>query len=200
MKPYQCLSLCSYTVNGETYSQSNAIVRHLARKHGLYGASEHEALRADAILDGIDDIRRKYFMVVYMGLMQPGGLDTYWERQCDPSTIAGFNGGAHFEFLNRIFKKSRGSKGFAVGNQLSIAGTALDAHNHPTWLKADFHGPYAAACDHSACSNQLDSSSSCFVVLGDKERPVNLCCWRKSTRIGNVSVHDWMIGIPLPWS
>ncbi len=119
-----CLSLCSWTVDGETYSQSNAIVRHLARKHDLYGASEHEALRADAILDGIDDIRRKYFMVVYVGVTQPGGLDTYWERQCDPSTISGFNGGAHFEFLNRIFKKSKGSDGFAVGNQLSIAGDA----------------------------------------------------------------------------
>ena len=113
---------CSYTVDGETYSQSNAIVRHLARKHGLYGASEHEALRIDAFLDGIDDIRRKYFMVVYVGMMQPSGLETYWDKLCDPKSIAGFNGGAHFEFINRLFKKASGSQGFAVGNQLTIAG------------------------------------------------------------------------------
>ena len=117
---------CSYTVDGETYSQSNAIVRHLGRKHSLYGASEHDSLRVDAILDGIDDIRRKYFMVVYSGMMQPGGLDAYWQKTCDPATIGGFNGGAHFEFLNRIFKKSQGnSSGFAVGEQLTIAGEPL---------------------------------------------------------------------------
>ena len=113
---------CSYTVDGETYSQSNAIVRHLARKHGLYGASEHEALRIDAFLDGIDDIRPKYFMVAYVGMMQPSGLETYWDKLCDPKSIAGFNGGAHFEFINRLFKKASGSQGFAVGNQLTIAG------------------------------------------------------------------------------
>ena len=113
---YGVMMTCSYTVDGETYSQSNAIVRHLGRKHSLYGASEHDSLRVDAILDGIDDIRRKYFMVVYSGMMQPGGLDAYWQKTCDPATIGGFNGGAHFEFLNRIFKKSQGnSSGFAVG-------------------------------------------------------------------------------------
>lgn len=116
---------CSYTVDGETYSQSNAIVRHLGRKHSLYGASEHDSLRVDALLDGIDDIRRKYFMVVYSGMMQPGGLDAYWQKTCDPATIGGFNGGAHFEFLNRIFKKSQGSSGFAIGEQLTIAGEPL---------------------------------------------------------------------------
>lgn len=128
---------CSYTVNGETYSQSNAIVRHLGRKHSLYGASEHDSLRVDAILDGIDDIRRKYFMVVYSGMMQPGGLDSYWQKTCDPATIGGFNGGAHFEFLNRIFKKSTGSSGFAVGEQLTIAGETL--------LRAWSDGPFCKA-------------------------------------------------------
>ena len=87
-------------------------------------------------------------MVVYSGMMQPGGLDSYWQKTCDPATVGGFNGGAHFEFLNRIVKKSRGSTGFAVGEQLTIAGEHFPAatfHNACQTCLLDLADPTTTA-------------------------------------------------------
>lgn len=39
--------------------QSNTIVRHLGRRHGLYGGSRAEAAAIDQLLDGVEDLRRK---------------------------------------------------------------------------------------------------------------------------------------------
>jgi len=37
--------------------QSNAICRHLGRKHAMYGASLADAAKIDQILDGVEDQR-----------------------------------------------------------------------------------------------------------------------------------------------
>ncbi|GFS13769.1 glutathione S-transferase [Elysia marginata] len=45
--------------------QSNAILRYLARKHGLYGSSDVEATMIDILSDGVEDLRKQYTMMIY---------------------------------------------------------------------------------------------------------------------------------------
>ena len=47
-------------VDGEVaVLQSLAILRHVGRKHGLYGKSDADAARIDSLLDGLEDMRNK---------------------------------------------------------------------------------------------------------------------------------------------
>src|SRR3954470_7538814 len=43
--------------DGFRLAQSDAIVRHLAREHGLYGRSAREAARCDMIFSSVDETR-----------------------------------------------------------------------------------------------------------------------------------------------
>ncbi|XP_072524102.1 glutathione S-transferase P-like [Salminus brasiliensis] len=45
--------------------QSNAILRHLGRKHGAYGKNDKEAAQIDMFADGVEDLRLKYMKLIY---------------------------------------------------------------------------------------------------------------------------------------
>ncbi|XP_030621349.1 glutathione S-transferase P 1-like [Chanos chanos] len=45
--------------------QSNAMLRHLGRKHGLYGKNDSEAALIDMMNDAAEDIRGRYVTLVY---------------------------------------------------------------------------------------------------------------------------------------
>ena len=45
--------------------QSSTIMRHLARKHNLYGDNDVERARIDMIHDGGEDLRTKYVIMIY---------------------------------------------------------------------------------------------------------------------------------------
>ncbi|XP_066525569.1 glutathione S-transferase P-like isoform X2 [Hoplias malabaricus] len=45
--------------------QSNAILRHLGRKHGAYGKCDKEASLIDMMADGVEDLRLKYIKLIY---------------------------------------------------------------------------------------------------------------------------------------
>ena len=47
-------------------SQSNAILRHIARKFNMYGSTEADHCRVDEVLDGIQALRGKYAELVYI--------------------------------------------------------------------------------------------------------------------------------------
>lgn len=49
----------------QKYVQSKAILRHLARLHNLYGATEQDHYRADMVAEACADWRRKYTTLVY---------------------------------------------------------------------------------------------------------------------------------------
>eukprot|EP00296_Roombia_truncata_P008471 JP446956.1.p1 GENE.JP446956.1~~JP446956.1.p1 ORF type:complete len:236 (-),score=46.32 JP446956.1:36-743(-) len=51
--------------DGLSIVQSKAIMRHLGRTLGLYGASEEEHVLADEITDHADDIRKSYYNTLY---------------------------------------------------------------------------------------------------------------------------------------
>nr|ACM16805.2 pi-class glutathione S-transferase [Ruditapes philippinarum] len=46
-------------------AQSNTIMRHLGRKHGLYPSDLQEAAKADMITDHVEDIRGPYVRMIY---------------------------------------------------------------------------------------------------------------------------------------
>jgi glutathione S-transferase len=50
-------------------AQSNAILRHLARKFNLYGLSEAEKVQVDMMLDGVAALRTPYLKLVYQDSM-----------------------------------------------------------------------------------------------------------------------------------
>ncbi|KAI8471030.1 MAG: hypothetical protein J3K34DRAFT_418797 [Monoraphidium minutum] len=56
--------------------QSMAILRHVARKHGLYGGDEEDAARVDMVVDGVQDLRAK-LKAYWFQRDAPGAADDY---------------------------------------------------------------------------------------------------------------------------
>ncbi|XP_069835704.1 glutathione S-transferase P 1-like isoform X2 [Dendropsophus ebraccatus] len=90
-----------------TLYQSNAILRHLARNHGLYGKKPHEAALIDMVNDGVDDLRVKYLRMIYQNY--ENGKADYIKAL--PTELA------HFE---RLLASNNEGKGFIVGDQISF--------------------------------------------------------------------------------
>eukprot|EP00927_Polykrikos_kofoidii_P052920 TRINITY_DN46974_c0_g1_i1.p1 TRINITY_DN46974_c0_g1~~TRINITY_DN46974_c0_g1_i1.p1 ORF type:complete len:233 (+),score=35.24 TRINITY_DN46974_c0_g1_i1:81-779(+) len=57
--------------------QSNAILRHLGRKHGLYGVSLMEAAAIDSLADGLEDMRAKTKALVYQDKFSDDAMSAY---------------------------------------------------------------------------------------------------------------------------
>jgi glutathione S-transferase len=49
----------TFEANGHVLSQTNAIMRLIGRKHGLYPADAFEAARVDALMDAAEDVRHR---------------------------------------------------------------------------------------------------------------------------------------------
>ncbi|CAJ0965434.1 unnamed protein product [Ranitomeya imitator] len=87
-----------------TLYQSNAILRHLARNHGLYGKNHREATLIDMVNDGVEDLRLKYLRLIYQNY--DNGKDDYIKAL---ATEVG-----HFE---RLLASNDGGKSFIVGGE-----------------------------------------------------------------------------------
>lgn len=134
-------------------SQMDAVVRHIARKHNLYGKNLAEQAMIDMILHGVEDSRTKYAELIYKHQLDEEKQKIYIETHCTNSTesIHGRNGGAHFHYFEEIVKRN-GSSDFAVGNSVTIADIGLfdliDLHCRPCWegklcMKTNFPSLYA---------------------------------------------------------
>lgn len=91
-----------------TLYQSNAILRHLARNHGLYGKNPVEASFIDMVNDGVEDVRIKYARLIYLNY--ENGKDDYIKTL--PTELG------HFE---RLLASNNEGLGFIVGDELSFA-------------------------------------------------------------------------------
>uniref|UniRef100_A0A4X2MCJ7 glutathione transferase n=1 Tax=Vombatus ursinus TaxID=29139 RepID=A0A4X2MCJ7_VOMUR len=86
--------LPKFTDGAFTLYQSNAILRYLGRKHGLYGKDDQERALLDMANDGVEDLRNKYLVLIYQNYISfvdynlldlllihqtlaPGCLDTF---------------------------------------------------------------------------------------------------------------------------
>jgi len=99
--------------NELTLVQSNTILRHLARKHGLYGVNAEEAAYVDMIVDGVEDLRNKYAALIYKNYET--GKDKYIADLKDQL----------LPFEKLMEKLGNGKSGFAVGEKKSLADYAL---------------------------------------------------------------------------
>ncbi|KPP66035.1 Pi-class glutathione S-transferase-like [Scleropages formosus] len=86
--------------------QSNAILRHLARKHGLYGKDGKEAALIDMMNDSIEDLRVKYLRMIYQEYET--GKEKYIKE------LPG-----HLCYFEAILAKC--PSGFLVGDKISFA-------------------------------------------------------------------------------
>ncbi|XP_039614181.1 glutathione S-transferase P-like isoform X2 [Polypterus senegalus] len=89
-----------------TLFQSNAILRYLARKHGLYGKNDEEHALIDMMNDAVEDLRLKYIKLIYQNY--DAGKDQYITDL--PGDLCKFE---------NILTKNKG--GFLVGDKISFA-------------------------------------------------------------------------------
>lgn len=112
-------------------SQSNTILRHVGRKYDMVGGSLADAARIDMIVDGIEDIKRKYLTLIYSDQLAEEAKKIYWSTHLDPASASARNSGAHFAYISKLVARY-GADGWAVGSALSIADILLfdctDAH------------------------------------------------------------------------
>ncbi|KAM5247671.1 glutathione S-transferase P [Ctenodactylus gundi] len=91
-----------------TLYQSNAILRHLGRSHGLYGKDQREAALVDMVNDGVEDLRCKYITLIYTNY--DAGKDDYVKAL--PGYLKPFE---------TLLSQNQGGKAFIVGNEISFA-------------------------------------------------------------------------------
>lgn len=101
-------------------SQMDAVLRHIGRKHGLYGDGLDEAAKIDMVMLGVEDLRKAYLTMAYNDDAE-SLLDAFVNKHFDPSTKHAKNGGAHFSYLAGILERNGAETGYIVGSSLSIA-------------------------------------------------------------------------------
>jgi glutathione S-transferase len=102
-------------------AQMDSFMRHIGRKHGMYGRGLEEAAMIDMVMLGVEDLRKQYLKVIY----ENADAAAYVRNHIDPASRKGRNGGAHFSFLVGILERNGGGGGYVVGSKLSIADISL---------------------------------------------------------------------------
>lgn len=88
-------------------AQSNAILRHIARKHGLYGSNEREMTLIDMINDQQEDTRLSYVKLIYQEYET--GKENYIKSLPDKLAL-----------FEKVLKMNNDGTGFFVGKQQSF--------------------------------------------------------------------------------
>jgi glutathione S-transferase len=89
--------------------QSSAIMRHLARKHDLYGDSLEDKAYIDMFCDGIIDLRTKYLRMIYQDY--ENGKEPFIKDL--PTYLSNYS--------KLIAEKNGGKAGFISGKKISYA-------------------------------------------------------------------------------
>jgi glutathione S-transferase len=100
-------------VDGVRVVQSQTINRYLARRGGLYGSNDSEAMQCDMIADGVAD-----FMGGWLGFPFSADKDAFVEEKSKP-TVA-----KYAPKLEAIVSANKGSV-YSVGSQLTYADVVL---------------------------------------------------------------------------
>jgi glutathione S-transferase P len=105
--------------------QSNAIIRHLARKYNMYGADLKEQAMVDQILETVESIKVKYLALIYEDQLSDEAKAAYYKARIDVAGAEGRNGGAHFAYLDCMLKKYQNGGQFILGEKFSAADIVL---------------------------------------------------------------------------
>lgn len=137
-------------IDGLNLVQSNAIVRHLARKHQLYGKGEAEVAMVDMLVDGVDDLRAKYAQLIYGDKLSDEAKKAYWATHGDKAGVGQLNRGAHFEYFARLLRKAGGD--YFVGGAVTAADIAIydivHLHLRPQLFPDEMKATYPALVAH----------------------------------------------------
>lgn len=118
---------CPKLIDGELeIVQSNAIMRHIGRKYGLYGSTEADAVAIDTMMDGIVALRSKYLHLIYTDQLADDKKAEHWQLHGSPESTGSRNGGAHLTYLSNLLKRNAADgRGFVSGSNVSIADCIL---------------------------------------------------------------------------
>jgi len=92
--------------DGFEIAQSNAILRTIAKKHGLYGSNDKEASLIDQINDQQEDTRLTYLRLIYQEYDKE--KDNYISKIPEKITI-----------FEKLLSQNNGGAGFFVGSKVS---------------------------------------------------------------------------------
>jgi glutathione S-transferase len=99
-----------YEEDGEQILQSQAIIRHLARRHGLYGRDERERTRCDVVAESVNDAQ--FQIMTWFWSPEFHAQCAAWEKDALPDRLAR---------LQQLLKQNGGGDGFWVGSALTFA-------------------------------------------------------------------------------
>jgi len=101
--------------------QSNAILRYLGRKLGLYGQSITEQALIDEVMDEAEDVRVAYAFLIYRDKLEAKAKEKHQQSQDTRLT-----------YLEKFISKNEGGKRYLVGKDFTIADASwfevLDVH------------------------------------------------------------------------
>lgn len=101
---------------GLRLAQSAAIANHLARSHGLRGASPLDEARCDELLGAVDDVRAELRKLAVAGPAERENLRRDLQEKVLPRWLGD---------IERLVKPRLDAGGFAVGGSLTVADLAL---------------------------------------------------------------------------
>jgi len=96
--------------NGIKLTQSNAILRHIARHYHFYGKNEAEAARADELAEGMQDLR----VAVRTAALGP-------DKEAAKKQVVDVILPKWLTFYEKILGSNEGGKGFFVGSDATYA-------------------------------------------------------------------------------
>ncbi|XP_053253647.1 glutathione S-transferase P [Podarcis raffonei] len=141
--------------------QSNAILRHLARNHGLYGQDAREATLLDMVNDGVEDLRVKYGRLIYQNY--EGGKADYIKAL--PGELRPFE---------NLLAQNDGGKTFIVGKQISFADyNLLDLLNVHLVLAPDCLASLPLLASYVQRLNARPLLKAFLESDAHKQRPIN---------------------------
>jgi len=108
LKPKTTFGQLPELVDGKfKLAQSNAILRYVARKHGLYGKNDEERALIDMVNDTQEEIRLTYIKMIYQE----------YDTQKDNYIATVLPG--KLELLEKYLKTNHGGAGFFVGSNIT---------------------------------------------------------------------------------
>jgi len=151
--------------DGFAVVESDAILRHLARTRGLYGASDREAALCDMIREGMKDIRAELSRLFSV---EPPG------RAAVREALVGEVLPRWLGYMDRILAKNEGGGGFIVGAQVTLADLSL-YYLLESLTENELHGPLAALPRLAAFKERIAARPNLARYLASPERfPVQL--------------------------
>eukprot|EP00890_Picochlorum_soloecismus_P004668 jgi/Picsp_1/5201/NSC_02564-R1_glutathione s-transferase len=120
LEEYPCAQCPRFVDEDVDMVQSNAIMRHIARKYDLYGTSLVQKAAVDMVIDTVEALKLKHWTLIYVDEVSDEAKKNVWDAHFDPQSVNGRNGGAHMGYVKNMIQKY-GSEGFAAGDSFTVA-------------------------------------------------------------------------------